>query len=226
MKQSTTIFEPRQIDKYAREVSPGMVKIDGIDELVPLTTYLSNKSENLQYLTYREGILYREVKNIIKSSLPLRSGQWQEECRRLSWAYSSGLYSNSYLSKLTDVCPGLPLMKPDDSTVSAHHLSHFIKAYFAVIMKLEPVSFGRSENILSIAESEEDALQARITVWEYLLSVKPQGIVPTTKTKNNTLEDLLKDVRTLLDHTRKIIDLLEVKKPPKPKKGRAAKDAK
>lgn len=201
-------FQMREIDAYAVEVSEGMVKVEGIDQLIPLDTYLQNKERSLDYLRQKEKELYIQCQRFIQDNLPLRQGQFQEDCRMLSWAYANQS-NQAYLKGLLNVCPKLHLLTPSQSIVQGHHLSHFIRAYFALLMGLPPRKVGPAANLVGIANEVEEMLQSRITTWEYLLSLTPTNqrreiefrqltpIEQILKQQENILKDL-KEIKLLL----------------------------
>jgi len=198
MAKKEVIFEPRKIDSVATEVSRGMVQIGDLPDLVPLADYLTNKEEELRHLKERESVLYRDVKDYIKQSLSVRSSQWQEECRRLSWAYSSSGDQNN-LKGLYRICPDMTLLSPWESEVAAHHLSHLIRAYLATIENLPPVDRGQAPNIVMRADEQEQALQAKILCWEYLLSLQRSGEVKPSVRRQTQLDIIQKQNEEILE---------------------------
>lgn len=164
-----TEFVPRQIDEYAVEVAPGVVRIADVDETIPLEEYLLNKEKELASLQIQEQQLYVRVKEHIKRSLVTRTGTWQEDCRRLSWAYTAnGEFQQ--LKQMVEVCPSMKLGMPVDSEVTMHHLSHLIRAFLATTQGLEQTTAGHGACIVYNASTREEALQNRLIVWKFLLA--------------------------------------------------------
>lgn len=194
-------FVPRKIDEFATEVAKGVVQVEGIADLVSLEDYLSNKEDQLHFLQTREAVLYSDVKQYIKNALPVRSGQWQEECRKLSWAYVSSS-DQEKLKNLVRICPEMALLGPKDSPVTGHHLSHLIRAFLATIENLPPVNSGNTSCLVYPAKNLEDALQSKILCWEYLLSLRPAIPEGAPRPRRQTQMDLL------LQQNEKILEML------------------
>ncbi len=188
------VWVPRRVDAHAVEVCKGQVVVEGLgDQSIPLQDYLLRKQEQLEYLEVRQRDLYTKCREFIKINLPLRGAQWQEECRQLSWAYSQQ-QNSQHLRKIESLCPSMPLGLPQESVVQTHHLSHFIKAFLATVLQLAPTTSGHSSCIVCIAEEEEVALQSRIIVWEYLLTLVPQERKLSLERKKTELQVLIEKV--------------------------------
>lgn len=204
-------FVPREVDSVATEVSPGMVKVQDIPDLIPLSDYLANKAEHLQFLRTREAALYRDVRDYIKQSLSIRSTQWQEECRRLSWSYTANS-DQSLLKGLVKICPDMTLLSPTESEVTAHHTSHFIRAFLATIENLAPEERGTACNLVYRAKEVEESLQAKILCWEYLLSLRKNTSERPIARRQTQIDLLLQQNEKILAELAAIHQLLSNKK--------------
>ena len=206
-KEATEAFVPIQIDKYATQVHPDLVRVEGVEELVPLEEYLARKEQQLLELRTNEERLYRQAREVIKQSLPVRGGQWQEECRQLSWAYQAS-NDHSQLRGMVEVCPSMALLSPHESTVTAHHLSHFIRAFLASLNEIPSVDYGNAPNIIYQADDEEGSLEARIACWDYLLRLVPTDRVVPTSRRQSTLELILEQQRQILETLKELKEQL------------------
>lgn len=193
-KQKDTIempFQPTRVDKHAVEISEGKVKIDGLDTIIPKEEYLRQKELELAFSRRKAQEGYQEIKGRILNALPLRTCQFQEECRKLSWAYQSQS-NHTHLKKLLTICPDMALVNENKGVVAAHHISHFIRAYLAIVLNLTPLEEGNAPNIVTLAQDEETKVANQIVCWEYLLSIdtpsnlspKPKGESPIQKVLN------------------------------------------
>jgi hypothetical protein len=192
-------FQPKRIDDYAVQISPELVKIEGIDEPVSLEEYLANQEQELDAAKVLEGQLYADVKAHIRRHLPIRTGTWQEDCRKLSWAYAAS-GDMKLLKQVVTACPSMALVRPKDSVVSAHHLSHFIRAFLATVSDLPPLDRAQAAAcIVYPAKDEGEALQLRIIVWKHLLQLlRPeQRSAPLTK-KTGILSQILEHQQLIL----------------------------
>ena len=194
-------FVPRQIDEYAVEIEPGVVRIADVDGTIPLEEYLQNKEKELSSLRVQEAQLYTRVKEHIKRYLVVRTGTWQEDCRRLSWAYTAnGEFQQ--LKQMVEVCPSMKLGMPVDSEVTMHHLSHLIRAFLATTKGLEQVTAGHGACIVYNSSTQEEALQNRLVVWKFLLSrlseeEREKCVVKRTTAMERVLQELA-EIKALL----------------------------
>lgn len=202
-QQQTIGFTPVKIDRHATQVTADMVMIEGLDELIPLQDYLENKERELQTLQRQELMLHSEVKAYVSAYLPQRTGTWQEDCRKLSWAYSAN-GEFAHLKALIVACPTMTLLKPNDLDVTAHHLSHLIRAFLSSVLKLEPISNGRSSCIVYHAQDLEEALQMRIIVWQHLLALRDPSSVAEKPKRLSAIEQVLQNQSTILERLERI----------------------
>lgn len=208
-------FQPKRLDEFATQISPELVVLDGLEEPVPLEEYLQNREQELQASRILEGQLYTEIKNHIRRYLPVRTGTWQEDCRKLSWSYAAN-GDPKLLRQVVTACPSMAIQRPRDSVVTAHHLSHLIRAFLATVTNLPPLDRAQAAPCLVYpAESESNALQLRIIVWKHLLQllspeqreVKPspsKSILTQILEQQKQILDELQELRTLLQSKRKV----------------------
>lgn len=156
-------FKARKIDEYAIEVRPGYVILDGMEDLIPIETYLERKRKELKQIESDLNEMKLRVTSYIRDYLVIcghASVQFQVGCRWLSCSLTDEL----------DI-ENTPYFVGRDY-VNRSQMNHMIRAVYAVKQRivLNPIH-SVSTRVTQVAENDNQLLRERLRLYTYLNSV-------------------------------------------------------